>query len=168
MARQRAEQLLIAHGGGSRPGQYHDIEAGRVFPFCRPMPETFPNHPLDAVATHCRAIDFLRNSHAEAQPAHLVWPGKDAKEAIVRGLGRFDSSAAEAVIEARVEKAVVGTVKALLDNDPAFNQSFVDKPTLAWLQKLVTAARLKELVTDDEYPEEKNREGELEVKEMNI
>ena len=91
MDRQRAEQLLIAYAGGCRPGQYDDVETDAVPAFCSPVPETFPNDTLDAVASYGRAIYFPRHSHSEAWPAGLVGPGENAKEAIIGGLVIFEN-----------------------------------------------------------------------------
>lgn len=52
-----------------------------------------------------------------------------------------------AVAEARAQKALLVWVRTRLEADPGFAKSFVDKSGLAWLDKLLTVARLKELAS---------------------
>lgn len=56
-----------------------------------------------------------------------------------------DVTGPEAVIDARVQKAILTEVKAKLDADPAWNQDFVAAPEWKILHQLLTAARLREL-----------------------
>jgi len=51
------------------------------------------------------------------------------------------------VAEARAQKAALIWVKKTLDKDPADNRLWKDKTGIGWLDKLLTAARLKELAT---------------------
>lgn len=58
-------------------------------------------------------------------------------------LGMVDGP--EAVVDARVQKAILTEIKTRLDTDPSFNQRFVAVPEWKILHQLLTAARLKEL-----------------------
>lgn len=53
----------------------------------------------------------------------------------------------DAVVQARAQKAALVWVKRRLDAEPRRNQEFAEKTGIGWLDKLVTAARLKELAT---------------------
>lgn len=57
------------------------------------------------------------------------------------------SALPDAVAQARAQKAALIWVKKKLDEDPSHNRWFKDKSEIAWLNKLLTAARLKELAT---------------------
>ena len=56
-----------------------------------------------------------------------------------------DATGPEAVIDARVQKVILTEIKAKLDADPAWNQTFVAVPEWKILHQLLTAARLREL-----------------------
>ncbi|MBX2801539.1 MAG: hypothetical protein KTR31_27935 [Myxococcales bacterium] len=67
-----------------------------------------------------------------------------SEEALQALMGDTDELA-PAVAEARAQKALLVWVKGQLDADLAFARGFVDKTGIAWLDKLLTVARLKEL-----------------------
>jgi len=51
------------------------------------------------------------------------------------------------ILEGRLQKAFMSFVKYKLDADPSYNQKFVDKTDWEWLNKLLTAARIRELTS---------------------
>ncbi|MDX9724019.1 MAG: hypothetical protein RBU37_24930 [Myxococcota bacterium] len=61
--------------------------------------------------------------------------------------GEIEPTLPEAVLEARIQKALMLWVKARLEAELSFNQQFPDKPELPWLHKMLVGARLKELAS---------------------
>ncbi len=57
------------------------------------------------------------------------------------------SALPDAIAQARAQKAALIWVKKKLDEDASHNRWFKDKSDIAWLNKLLTAARIKELAT---------------------
>lgn len=66
-------------------------------------------------------------------------------EEIEQKLGKVDKSLDAAVLDSRVQKAVMQLVKKLLDDDPKNNLRFITETPWKWLNQLLTTARLKEL-----------------------
>ena len=50
-----------------------------------------------------------------------------------------------AVMESRVQNAIMQLLKGYLDHEPAFNSQFVSQTPWKWLNQLLLAARIKEL-----------------------
>lgn len=78
-----------------------------------------------------------------ASPAERLLDPLDVLDAA----GPMDASLPDALIEARIQKAILTLLRAKLERTPAFNASFADSIGLVWLQKLVLATRLKELAS---------------------
>ncbi len=62
-------------------------------------------------------------------------------------LGDLEKDAPTQIKEARIQKAMMTDIKSRLDKDIAFNQEFKDKTDWNWLNRMLTAARVKELAS---------------------
>ncbi len=74
------------------------------------------------------------------------WNYMFATEDLLNATGDIDENES-ALIEARLQKGLLLLVKSKLDKDIALNQEFKDKTDWNWLNRLLTAARLKELAS---------------------
>lgn len=72
-------------------------------------------------------------------------PGFLDGDAVRATLGPVEDNAAPEVVDARVQRAILGAIKARLDADPAENKSFPRATAWKVLDQLLTVARLKEL-----------------------
>lgn len=66
---------------------------------------------------------------------------------VLAQLGPVEESLPEAVVDARVQKLLLTGIKAKLDANPSWNQQFDAVPPWKILHQLLTAARLKELMS---------------------
>ncbi len=69
------------------------------------------------------------------------------EEDILDSLGDIEKDAPTQIKEARIQKALMQEIKSRLDKDLAFNQEFRDKTDWNWLNRMLTAARVKELAS---------------------
>lgn len=72
-------------------------------------------------------------------------PGFLSAAEVAAALGTIEEGLAEAMVDARVQRALLGAVKAKLDADPTLNRSFSRSTGWKILDQLLAAARLKEL-----------------------
>ncbi len=66
-------------------------------------------------------------------------------ESFIDSLGKLEKDAPTPIKEARIQKAMMLEIKSRLDKNLAYNQKFKDRTDWNWLNKLLTAARVKEL-----------------------
>lgn len=72
-------------------------------------------------------------------------PGFLSSDDVRAAVGTLEDGLAPEVVDARVQRAILGAIKARLDADPAENRSFPKASGWKVLDQLVTVARLKEL-----------------------
>jgi hypothetical protein len=81
----------VAYGGGLSAWQDDDIaigSRGRT-----PVPETFPDHPLDSVASGCGSIDLAGHRQPEPGLPEFIAPGQYLEAFIAEDRGPLENPA---------------------------------------------------------------------------